>query len=58
MLLYGVTLIPLVKELCAMDPALLASFYVNHAVSDGFAQWSAQLINLLLEQGGAQGYYL
>ena len=55
MVLYGITLIPLTKELHASDPALMAPFYTNDAEFDGSAQRGTWMLILLLERGTARG---
>ena len=52
MVLYGITLIPLVEELRAADPGLLLPFYADDAVFDGLERRSAQLLKLLIKRGG------
>ena len=49
MVLYGITLSPLVEELRAADLALLESFYANNMAFDGSAQQSKLLLTLLLD---------
>ena len=57
MVLYGITLVPLVEELRAAGPGLLLQFYMDDAVFDGLAQRSAQLLRLLMKRGPDRGYF-
>ena len=57
MVLYGITLIPLVEELRATDPGLLSPFYADDAVFDGLVCRSAQLLKLLMKRGPDWGYF-
>ena len=57
MVLYGITLVPLVEELQAADPGLLSPFYADDAVFDGLARRSSQLLKLLIKRGTDQGYF-
>ena len=54
--LYGITLAPLVEELRAADPGLLSPFYADDTAFDGSAQRSAQLLKLLIRKGPEWGY--
>ena len=57
MVLYGITLVYLVKELQAADPGLLSTFYGDDATFDGLARCSAQLLKLLMKRGPDQEYF-
>ena len=57
MVLYGITLVPLVKELRGADSGLLSLFYMDNAVFDRLARRGAQILKLLLERGADQGYF-
>ena len=57
MVLYGITLIPLVEELRAADPGLLLPFYADDEAFDGSARRSAQLLKLLMKRGTDRGYF-
>ena len=57
MVLYGITLFPIAKELRAVDPGLLSPFYVDDAEFDGSARRSAQLLKLLMKKGPDHGYF-
>ena len=46
MVLCGITLVPLVKELRAADFALLSPFYTDDTAFNGSAQQSAQLLKM------------
>ena len=56
MLLYRITLIPLVEELRAADSGLLSPFYADDAAFEGLKQQSAQLLKLLMEREKDRGY--
>ena len=56
MVLYGITLIPLKKELRDADPTPLSPFYADDAVFDGLARQSAAQLRLLVDRGPDQGY--
>ena len=56
MVLYGITLVPLAKELRAAESGLLSMLYADNATFDGSARQSAQLLNLLMERGPDRGY--
>ena len=56
MVLYGITLAPLVEELRAADPGLLSTFYADDAVFDDSEERSAQLLKPLMKRGLDQGY--
>ena len=51
MVLYGITLVPLAKDLRAADLGLLSLFYADGAGFDGSARKSAQLLKLLMKRG-------
>ena len=57
-IIYGITLVTLAKELIAADLGFLSPFYVDDAASNGSAQQSAQLLKLLIKRGTDQGYFL
>ena len=57
MVLYGITLIPLVEDLRAADPGLLSPFYADDAAFDGSARCSAQLLKMLMKRGLDQRYF-
>ena len=48
MVLYGITLVPLDKELRAADLRLQSPFYADDAAFDGSARRSAQVLKLLI----------
>ena len=58
MVLYGITLVPLVEELSDADPTLLPPFYTNTAEFDGSARRSEVQLRLVMEEGMDQGYFL
>ena len=55
--LYGITLFPLVEELRDADPTILSPFYVDDVVFDVPASRSAVYLRLLLEWGLYRGYF-
>ena len=57
MVLYGITLVPLSKDLRSADSILLSLFYADDAAFDGLAQQSAHLLNLLMERGADWRYF-
>ena len=57
MVLYGITLNPLAKELRAADSGLLSPFYADDAAFGGSARRSAQLLKLLMKRGPDRGYF-
>ena len=57
MVLYGITLVPLVEELQAADLGILSLFYAGDAAFDGSARRSAQLLKLLMMRGPDRGYF-
>ena len=57
MVLHGITLVPLAKELRAADLGLLSPFYADDADFDSSAQQSAQLLKLLMKRGPDRGYF-
>ena len=57
MVLYGTTLVFLVKELRDSDLGLLTPFYAYNAELHGSAQRNARLMKLLLEWGQDWGYF-
>ena len=56
-IIYGITLVTLAKELIAADLGFLSPFYVDDAASNGSAQQSAQLLKLLMKRGTDRGYF-
>ena len=50
-ILYGITLVSLAKELRAKDPGLLSPFYMYNATFDDSARRSAHLLKLLMKRG-------
>ena len=56
MVLYGVTLVPLVEELGVEYLRLIFPFYADNTTFDGSSRQSAQLLNLLMERGPDRGY--
>ena len=57
MVLYGITLVPLVEELRDADPTLLSPLYAGDAVFDRLARWSVAQLRLLMDQGPDRGYF-
>ena len=58
MVLYGIILSPLKKELRDADPTLLSPFYANDAMFDGSERRSMAQLRLLMDQGPDRGYFL
>ena len=56
MVLYRITLVPLVEELRAADTGLLSPFYADDAAFDGLGRRSAQIQKLLMKRGLEWGY--
>ena len=56
MVLYGITLVPLVEELREMDPTLLSPFYDDDAAFNGLELWSAEQFRLMMYQGTDRVY--
>ena len=50
MVLYGITLVPLVKDLRGVDPTLLSHFYADDVAFDGLVRRSAAQLCLLMDQ--------
>ena len=57
MVLYGIILVPMDKELRTADLGLLSTFYVDDADFGCSARRSAQLLNLLMKRGLDRGYF-
>ena len=57
MVLYGITLVPLVEELRAAYPGILSPFYADDTAFGGLARRSAQLLKLLMKRGPDRGYF-
>ena len=57
MVLYGITLVLLAKELRATDSGFLPSFYAEDAAFGGLARQIAQLLKLLIEKGARPGVF-
>ena len=57
MVLYGITLVSLVKYLGAVDLELLYPFYTDDQAFNGLARLSAQLLKLLMKRLSDQRYF-
>ena len=57
MVLYGIILVPLAKELRVAEPGMLSLFYAYDAMFDGLAQRSAHILKLLMKRGVDWGYF-
>ena len=57
MVLYGITLAPLVEDLRVLDSELLSLFYIDDAAFVRSLRHSAQLLKLLMEREPNQGYF-
>ena len=56
MFLYGITLVPLVKELRTVVMDLLAPFYIDNTTSNGTTDRSTRLMTILLDPEVASVY--
>ena len=56
MVLYEITLVPLVEDLSDTDPTLLSHFYADDVAFDGLVRWSAAQLRLLIDWGTYRGY--
>ena len=57
MVLYGITLAPLAKELRAADLGLLSPFYADDAAFHSSARRRIHLLKLLMKRGTDKGYF-
>ena len=57
MVLYEITLVPMVEELQDAYPTLLSPFYADDAAFDGLERRSAAQIRLLMDQRQDRGYF-
>ena len=57
MVLYGITLAPLVEELRDADPALLSPFYANDVAFYRLTWRCAAQLILLMDRGPNKGYF-
>ena len=57
MVLYGITLVPLGKELIAADPGILSPFYADGAAFNGSARQSAHILKLLMKKRARPGIF-
>ena len=55
--LYGITLVPLVEDLRDTDPNLLPPFYADDAVFDGLVRRIAAQMRLLVDWGEDWDYF-
>ena len=55
MVLYGVTLAPLVEDIRAADPTLLSPFYANDAAFHWSARQSSAQLRLVMDRGPNRG---
>ena len=53
--LYGVTLVPLVEELWEADPGILTPLYVDDAAFEGSSRRSAHMLKLLMKRVRTRG---
>ena len=58
MVLYGITLVPLVEELRDVDTTLLSPFYACFLAFDESVQSSASQLHLLMDRKTNWGYFL
>ena len=57
MVLYGITLVPLIEELRVADPWLLSPFYAGYAAFEGLARRSALLLKISMKRRIDRGYF-
>ena len=57
MVLYGITLVPMMEELRYEDPTLLSSYYADDAVFYGSSRRSVVQLRLLMDQWPDWGYF-
>ena len=57
MVLYGITLVPLVEDLRAAYPGLLSLFYTDDGAFDGSARRITHLLKLLMKRGDGPGIF-
>ena len=57
MVLYGITLVPLVEELKEVYTTILYPLYPYDVAFDGLVRRSAEQLHMLLDQGPDQGYF-
>ena len=57
MVLYRITLVPLLEELRDAYPTLLSPSYADDAVFDGSERRNVEQIRLLMDQGTDRGYF-
>ena len=57
MVLYRITLAPLIEEIRAADPGLLSPFYADDTAFDGSARRITHLLKLLMKRGLDRGYF-
>ena len=55
--LYGITLAPLVEELRYTDPTLLSPFYAKYAAFDRSERQSVAQLKLLMDRGPDGGFF-
>ena len=56
MVLYGITLVPLVEDIWASDLGLISPVYADDAAFESSVRRSAQLLKLFMERGPDRGY--
>ena len=57
MVLYGITLVPLVEKLRDADSTLLSPLYAEYAAFDGSERQSVVQLRLFMNRGADQGYF-
>ena len=55
--LYGITLAPLLEDLLSSDPVILTPLHADDMAFDGLVRRNAQILNLLMERGPYWGYF-
>ena len=57
MVLFEITLFPLVENLREADSGILSPFYADNAVFDGSVRRTAQLLKLYMDRGAYRGCF-
>ena len=57
MVLYGITLVPLLEEIRDAYPTLLSPYYADDAAFDGSTRRNMKQIRLLMDQGTDRAYF-
>ena len=57
MVIYGITLVPLVEDIWVADLGLITQLYTDDVAFDGLVWRSTQVFKLLMERGLDRGYF-